>query len=296
MCCPCPICPSSTEVTGAPDSTAPLSSRSQPPSMRVRANGIDIHCEVDGAGPWVVLSHALACRLEMWDEQVRALRSRFRILRFDTRGHGTTSTSPAPYTLELLADDLEGLLAALGIERAHFVGISLGGMVSQVYALKYPQRVASLVLCDTTSRYTEGADKIWQERIAGVRAQGMVPVVAPTLERWFTPSFRTAKPDLMAKVGEMIRTTPAEGYIGCGGAVPTIDTTDRLKQIASPTLVIVGAQDAGTPPAMALTIQRSIPGAELQLIPSASHLSNLEQPDAFNRVLVEFLDRVSTPP
>jgi 3-oxoadipate enol-lactonase len=263
--------------------------------MKVRANGIEIHCEVEGDGPWVVFSHALACHLGAWDAQAAALRDRYRILRFDTRGHGGTSVPPAPYTLDQLGDDLEGLLAALRVDRAHLVGISLGGMIAQVFALKHPQRLASLVLCDTTSRYPEGTEKIWQERIAAVRAQGMGPLVEPTLERWFTPAFRAARPDVMADIGAMIRSTSAEGYVGCGAVVPTIDTTDRLRMIDSPTLVVVGDQDAGTPPAMAQVIQRGIPGAQLQVIASASHLCNVEQPAAFNRALAEFLDRVAAP-
>jgi len=166
-------------------------------------------------------------------------------------------------------------------------------MVAQEFALAYPRRVASLVLCDTTSRYPEGTDKIWQERIATVRAQGMGLLVEATLERWFTPPFRAARPDVMARIGAMIRNTPAEGYIGCGAAVPTIDTTARLGPIACPTLVVVGEHDAGAPLAMAQTIQHGIPGAELEVIESASHLCNIEQPDAFNTVLLGFLTRVT---
>lgn len=261
--------------------------------MKVDAHGLDVHCEIEGEGPWVVLSHALACDLGMWDDQVPALRERFRVLRFDTRGHGGSGVSPAPYSFDQLARDVDGLFAALCIERAHFVGISLGGMVAQEFALAYPRRVASLVLCDTTSRYPEGTDKIWQERIAAVRAQGVDPLVEATLERWFTPAFRAARPDVMARIGAMIRNTPAEGYIGCGAAVPTIDTTMRLGAIDCPTLVVVGEHDAGTPVAMAQTIQRGIPGAELQVISSASHLCNIEQTEAFNAVLLDFLARVT---
>ena len=260
--------------------------------MLIRANGVDIHCEVEGNGPCVVLSHSLACSLEMWDEQVRALRSHFRVLRYDVRGHGASSVPPAPYTLGQLTDDLGGLLTTVGVDRAHFVGISLGGMIGQVFALKFPRRLSSLVLCDTTSRYPDGTDRIWRERIDLVRAQGMEAVVAPTLARWFTPGFRAQRPEVLDRVGRMIRDTPVEGYAGCGAAVPTINTTDRLPEISCSTLVIVGDQDEGTSPAMAETIQRGIRGAELQVISSASHLSSLEQPEAFNRVLTDFLDRV----
>lgn len=259
--------------------------------MRVSVNGIEIHCEIEGHGPWVVLCHALACDLHMWDDQVPSLRERFRVLRYDNRGHGVSDVPPAPYTFDQLARDVDGLFGVLGIERAHVVGISLGGMVAQEVALAYPQRVASLVLCDTTSRYPEGTDKLWEERIATVRAAGTGPLVEATLERWFTPPFRAARPDVMSRVEAMIRNTPAEGYIGCGAAVPTIDTTARLSAVRCPTLVVVGESDPGTPLAMAQTIQRRIPGAQLRVIKSASHLCNIEQAEAFNAVLLEFLTR-----
>jgi 3-oxoadipate enol-lactonase len=262
--------------------------------MKVHANGIEINCEIEGDGPWVVLSHALACDLGMWDEQVHALRDRFRVLRFDTRGHGASSVPPPPYAFEQLAQDVDAMLSVLGVEQAHFVGISLGGMVAQEFALRYPARLASLVLCDTTSRYPEGTDRIWEDRIALVRREGMAPLVEPTLERWFTAPFRAAAPEIMARIGKMIRTTPVAGYIGCGAAVPRINTTSRLGAIACPTLVIVGEDDAGTPPSMAQTIQRSIPGAELKVIGSASHLCNVEQGNAFNEALVEFLTRATS--
>jgi 3-oxoadipate enol-lactonase len=261
--------------------------------MRVRANGVDIHCEIEGEGSWVVLCHALACDLHMWDEQLPVLRERFRVLRFDIRGHGASSVPAPPYGFDQLVGDIDGLFTAIGIERAHLVGISLGGMVAQEFALAHRQRVASLVLCDTTSRYPEGTDRIWEERIATVRAQGMEPLVEATLERWFTSPFRAARPDVMAKIGAMIRRTSPDGYTGCGAAVPTIDTTMRLNAIACPTLVVVGEHDAGTPVAMAQTIQRSIPGAELKVIESASHLCNIEQPEAFNAVLLDFLTRAA---
>jgi 3-oxoadipate enol-lactonase len=147
-------------------------------------------------------------------------------------------------------------------------------MVAQ-FALAYPRRVASLVLCDT-SRYPEGTDRIWQERIATVRAQGMAPRRGHA--GCFTPAFRAARPDVMARIGAMIRNSPAEGYIGCGAAVPTIDTTMRLGAIGCPTLVVVGEHDAGTPLAMAQTIQRGIPGADVEVIESASHLCNMNKP------------------
>jgi 3-oxoadipate enol-lactonase len=261
--------------------------------MKLTANGIEMNYEIEGDGPVVTFSHSLACNLSMWDEQVRALRSRYRVLRYDTRGHGQTAAPAGAYTLEQLADDLKGLLDALRIPATHLVGLSMGGMIGQVFALRYPAMVESLVLCDTTSRYAPGAAAVWEERIRTVTAQGMEPMVAPTLERWFTAPFRARRKDLMDRVGAMIRSTPAAGYAGCCHALPKINVTERLAGVRCPALVIVGEEDAGTPVAMARDIQAALPVAELTVLCRASHLSNLEQPGEFNRVLGDFLDKLS---
>ena len=261
--------------------------------MKIKANGIEINYQIDGDGPVVTFSHSLACNLSMWDEQVRALQGRYRVLRYDTRGHGQTEAPAGAYGLEQLADDLKGLLDGLGIAATHFVGLSMGGMIGQVFALKYPAMVQSLVLCDTTSRYPSGAAAVWEERIKTVGAKGMEPMVAPTLERWFTAPFRGRRKDLMDKIGGMIRSTPAAGYIGCCHALPKINVTERLRDVRCPALVIVGEEDPGTPVDMARDIQAALPVAELAVLCRASHLSNVEQPGEFNRVLGGFLDKLS---
>ena len=261
--------------------------------MKLSANGIEINYAIEGEGPLVTFSHSLGCNLSMWDAQAAALRRHYRVLRFDTRGHGQSGAPAGAYTLEQLAEDLHGLLAGLGIARTHFVGLSMGGMIGQVFALKYPEMVQSLVLCDTTSRYPAAAAPVWQDRIKTVEAKGMEPLVEPTLGRWFTAPFRARRQDLMAQVGAMIRDTPAQGYIGCCHAIPKIDVTDRLAAVACPALVIVGEEDPGTPVEMARDIQAALPSAELAILRSASHLSNLEQPEEFNRVLLRFLDKAA---
>lgn len=257
--------------------------------MKVHANGIDIRCDIQGDGPWVVLSHSLASDLGLWKPQMAALTRRYRVLRFDTRGHGGSSAPDGPYDFNMLSDDVLGLMDALGVERAHVIGISLGGMIGQHLALDAPERVDRLVLVSTTSGYGPEAQELWAARIEAVRLGGMGPLVAPTLERWFTPPYRAAHPDLMAMIGGQIRLTPAAGYVGCGQAIPTMDTTARLNEIACPTLVIAGAEDAGTPPAMGRKIADNIPGARFELIESAAHLCNVEQAETFNRLLLDFL-------
>lgn len=261
--------------------------------MKLSVNGIEINYAIEGEGPVVTFSHSLGCDLSMWDAQAAALRGRYRVLRFDTRGHGQSGAPAGAYTLEQLAEDVHGLLGGLGIARTHFVGLSMGGMIGQIFALKYPEMVQSLVLCDTTSRYPAAAAPVWQDRIKTVEAKGMEPLVEPTLSRWFTAPFRARRPDLMEQVGAMIRATPAQGYIGCCHAIPKINVTDRLGAVACPALVIVGEEDPGTPVEMARDIHAALPSAELAILRSASHLSNLEQPEEFNRVLVRFLDKAA---
>ena len=259
--------------------------------MKLNTNGITINYELDGEGACVALSHSLACNLHMWDEQARALARRYRVLRFDTRGHGASEAPDGAYTFDQMAEDVHGLLAGLGIDEVHFVGLSLGGMIGQTFALKYPAMIASLVLCDTTSRYPVDAAGVWQERVGTVAAHGMEPLVEPTLARWFTEPFLRERKDVTERVAQMIRSTSPKGYIGCCHAIPTIDLTARLHELRCPVQVIVGEQDVGTPVAMAREIHAAIADSELVVIPAASHLSNVEQPELFTRALLDFLDR-----
>jgi 3-oxoadipate enol-lactonase len=263
-------------------------------AMNITANSIDIHYSIEGNGPWITLSHSLACNLGMWAPQVAALSRRYKILRYDTRGHGRSSAPSGEYTLDQLADDAKALLDALEIRRTHWVGLSMGGMIGQTFALKYPGIFQSMVLADTTSRRAPDAAKLWGERIRIARERGMEPLVETTLARWFTEPYRNTHQEVVGRIADDIRATPVAGYIGCCQAIAKIDVTDRLKEIECPTLVIVGEQDQGTPPAMAREIHENLPGSELQIIPSAAHLSSIEQAEVFNDAVLEFLDRVNT--
>ena len=260
--------------------------------MKVRTNGIDIEYTVSGSGPWLTMSHSLCCNLSMWDAQAEWLEKRFTVLRYDTRGHGGSSAPAGEYTLDQLADDARGLLDALGVERTHWVGLSMGGMIGQTFALKYPERLLSLALCDTAGRYPAGAAAVWAERIAMAQAKGTEALVQPTIGRWFGASFREAPENagLMADVAEMIRTTPVDGYVGCCHALPKIDVIDRLNEVKCPAVVIVGADDTGTPLPLSQQIQNALPGSRLIVLPNAGHLSNLENPLAFDAALRSFLD------
>ena len=261
--------------------------------MNIRVNDIDVHYTLEGPadGPSVTMSHSLATDLSMWDTQAEALAKRYRVLRYDTRGHGGTDAPAGAYSLQQLADDARGLLAALGIGRTHWVGLSMGGMIGQTLALSSPGVLQSLSLCDTSSRVPAEARPLWDERIATAETKGMEPHVEPTVARWFTPAFVESGADVVTRVREMIRRTNPRGYAGCCHAIRGLDLTDRLSAITLPTLIVVGAQDVGTPVAASQAIHERIKGSELVILDSASHLSNLEQPVSFTHALEAFLRR-----
>ncbi len=261
--------------------------------MKVKANGIEIHYEIEGNGPWLTMSHSLACNLHMWEPQMPVLTGKFKVLRFDTRGHGQSSAPAGEYTLEQLADDVKGLLDALKIKQTHWAGLSMGGMIGQAFALKYPGVFQSMVLADTTSRRPPDAAKMWGDRVKTAQEKGMSALVESTLARWFTEPYRNSRKDVMERIGNDIRNTPVAGFIGCCHAISKVDYLDRLKEIKCPALIMVGEHDHGTPPEAARVIQQNLPGSELKIIPSAAHLSNIEQAQVFNDAMIGFLDRAS---
>lgn len=259
--------------------------------MQITVNGLSVHYTIEGpaTAPVVMLSNSLASNLTMWDPQMPALTSRYRVLRYDTRGHGGTAAPAGPYTLETLAEDARGLLRALGIPRVHFVGLSMGGMIGQILGLECPELLQSLVLCDTMSQVPPEAKPLWEERIHTAHTQGMEPLVEPTVARWFTAPFRAQHPEVVDRIRTMIRSTSPQGYAACCHAIAGLNVTERLAAITLPTLIIVGEDDPGTPVAASRTIQERIPGSTLVILPAAAHLSNLEQPEAFNQALMQFL-------
>ena len=260
--------------------------------MRVTANGISIHYRFDGpeSAPLVTMSHSLAANLDMWQWQMPALGD-YRVLRYDTRGHGGSDAPPGEYTLELLADDLFALLDALDIESTHYVGLSMGGMIGQSAALRDQSRFLTLSLCDTSSRIPPEVRPVWEERIATARDRGMEALVDPTIERWFSAGYRARHPEEVDKVRAMIRATRVDGYCGCSAAIARLDLTERLSAIDRPALLIVGEEDPGTPVAAHEAIRDRIEGSELVVLPGALHFSNVECQAEFNRALTGFLNR-----
>lgn len=252
--------------------------------------GVSLRYSLEGAadGPVLLFCNSLATTLEMWDPQVAAFAPHYRILRYDVRGHGLSGATPGPYSLDLLAADTVALLDALAIEQVSLVGISLGGMIGQVLAATYPERLRALVLCDTAMRMNR---ELWAARVAAVEAEGVEPQVEPSILRWFTADFRAAEPTLMQRIRAMIRQTSTEGYAGCAAAIRDMTLEPLAGAIAVPTLVMVGAEDSSTPPSESRALQAAIAGAELVVIERGAHLPNIEQPEIFNRALERFLVR-----
>jgi 3-oxoadipate enol-lactonase len=259
--------------------------------MKAKTNGIEINYEIAGDGPWLTLSHSLCCDLHMWDEQMPALTKKFKVLRFDTRGHGASSAPTGAYTLEQMADDVHGLFAALGIKQTHWCGLSMGGMIGQTFALRHPGIFKTMVLADTTSYYPPETQGAWGERIALAQKNGMAPFGDMMLSRWFTEGYLKSGAAALKRIGDSVRATQADGFVGCCHAIPKINLTARLKDIKCPTLIMVGEQDPGTPVAMARDIHNAMPGSVLVIIPHAAHLSNIEQTAAFDKALLDFLGR-----
>lgn len=262
--------------------------------MEVKANGIRIHYELSGkrGTPWVILSHSLASSLRMWELQMEALEPYFQVLRYDIRGHGRSEVTEGAYSFDLLSKDAVGLLDALGIEKVNWVGLSMGGMIGQCVALNYSDRLQSLVLCDTMAIFPEESLPVWQERMESVKTRGMRAQLEATLERWFTPSFLRLNPPILDVIREEFLLTPVKGYLGCIEAICKLNFLDRLSEIKIPTLIMVGEDDPGTPVSASEAMHQRIPNSKLTIIPSARHLSNVEQPKLFNTNLLKFLQNL----
>ena len=246
-------------------------------------------CGPKGA-PVVTFSHSLFADLSMWDPQMDAVGG-YDVLRYDTRGHGGTPATAEAYDFEMLADDAVRLLDELGIARTHFVGLSMGGMIGQALAIHHPERVQSLVLCDTRGHTPEERKAGRAKRIAAARRDGIEPMVEGCIQGWFSERFASENAEMMDAVREMIRGTSVDGLIGCSHAINTQNHTPRLHEISVPTLIIVGEDDQGTPVSESEAMHACIPDSELVVLPEARHLSNMERPVEFNDALVAFLSR-----
>ncbi len=252
---------------------------------------VPLHHLLEGPedAPVLVLSNSLGTTLGMWDEQAPALGERFRLLRYDHRGHGGSPVPPGPYSVEELGRDVMALLDRLGVERFTFCGLSIGGMVGMWLAGEAPERIERLLLCCTSARF---APDTFDSRARTVRAQGVSAIADAVVERWFTPAFRQEHPEIAERAWRMLLDTPAEGYAACCEAVRDAGLSGRLGTISAPTLVIAGADDPAAPPDQAELICDSIPDASLEVIPDAAHLANIEQPEAITQAILDHLNPV----
>ncbi len=248
-----------------------------------------LYYRVDGpaGAPWLAFAHALGTDLSLWAPQLAPLTRRFRVLRYDARGHGQSDTPKGEYSLAQLGGDVLALFDALSVERAHVCGISLGGLTAQWLGVHAPERVAQLVLANTAARI--GSHTSWSERIETVRREGLAPLAESALTRWFTAEFRAREPELTADLRERLLATDPAGYIGCCAALREADLSASVAEIAAETLVIVGAHDPVTTRADGEALVARIPRARLLELPAA-HLSNVGAAAAFTSALTDFLD------
>jgi 3-oxoadipate enol-lactonase len=263
--------------------------------MIVQVNGSSFNCRTDGdRGPWVMLSHGLATDISMWDELVEALSDRYRVLRYDARGHGGSAAPAGDYTLDMLVADAVGILDALGVEQCHVAGLSMGGMIAIGMLINHPKRVKSAVIADSRHTTTPEFTEAWLQRADAVRMQGIEAIVESTVSRWSSAGLAERNPAAIAQMDSMIRKTSANGYCGCAAALARLDYGSRLKEINAPALVICGSEDHGAPPANSRQMQAMIKDARFLEINQAGHISNIEQPIIFNAAVRNFLDDVES--
>jgi 3-oxoadipate enol-lactonase len=260
--------------------------------MLLSLNGRRVHYDLAGPqnAPAVCFTHSLNSDGGMWAEQmVPLLGAGFRVLRLDMRGHGGSAPVDGDYTMDQLAADVRDCLDVLQIGKVHYIGLSIGGMIGQGFALAYPQYLASLCLCDTQPGTPPGSAGTWEERKATVRSKGLAALADGTMDRWFTPEFRQVNPVRWREIRDTISGTTPAGSAGCMSAIQGFDYLERLPTIKAPTLVICGDEDEGTPPERNKLIASKIPGGRYEGIARARHLPNVERPDAFNRIMMNWL-------
>jgi 3-oxoadipate enol-lactonase len=248
-----------------------------------------IHYALEGqsGAPVLVFSNSLGANQSMWNPQVHEFHKKFQVLRYDTRGHGQSSSTPGPYSIEQLAKDVVALLDALHLDRVHFCGLSMGGMIGMWLGTNAPERLNKLVLCNTGAKI--GTPEGWNARIEAVRKNGMKSIAPAVVERWFTPAFRQKSPATISNILKVIEETNADGYSACCAAVRDADFREQLSSMRAPTLVISGAHDPATPPADGRFLTQHIPGARYVELNTA-HLSNIEDHERFNTELAAFLN------
>ena len=258
----------------------------------IEVNKVVHYYTIEGAesAPTLVFSNSLGSDHRIWDSALPYLRDKFQIIRYDQRGHGLSDATPAPYAIRDLVDDFAGLLDRLNIDNAYVCGLSVGGMIAQGFAASFPQRAHALVLCDTAMQI--GPASIWNERIAVIQKDGISALTDAIMERWFTQAFRESRVTEFSGYINMLERTPVEGYIGTCCAIRDADLREAAAAIRRPTLVLCGDQDLATPPDLARRLAEAVAGAKFSLIEGAAHISCVEQPELFSRLLIDFWEEI----
>ena len=243
-------------------------------------------------GPVVCITHSLASDGGSWAEQLPALlQEGFRVLRLDMRGHGGSDPVAGEYTMKALADDVAVVLDGLSLARVHYIGLSIGGMIGQAFALDHGDKLISAMWCDTLPASPSAAAALWEERMNTVRrANSLEPLADATVERWFTDAFRPRNPGRWKQIRDTVAATTPAGYLGCSAAIMNFDFTGRLSSLRLPVLVVCGTDDPGTPPSENRRLAELVPGGRYEEIPNARHFPNVERPDVFNRIMISWLE------
>ena len=247
--------------------------------------------QIDGSGTrWVTFITGIANDISLWDGQVPALAKKFKVLRYDLRGHGGTEATAADYTIDILVRDLRTLLDERKVQKTSLVGLGLGGALAQAFAIQYPERVDRLMPCCCRAQMVPDFAAMWHKLRDTVRQNGLESIVEPTVQRWFSEDFKKAHPEVLEKIRKMIRGTTQEGYLGVTGAFLGLDLESGLSAISAPTLYVSGADDhLGGPPPLMQGLSRKVQGGRHVSVPKAAHIANIQNPEGFNRVLEEFL-------
>jgi 3-oxoadipate enol-lactonase len=251
-------------------------------------DGVEFNVTLDGPenAPPVMLSNSLGTNLHMWDPQIPELTKHFRVIRYDSRGHGKSGAPDGPYSIDELGHDALAIMDALELDQVHWMGLSKGGMIGQWLLTHAPERIGRAVLANTGSHMPP--PDLWNQRIRTAMDKGMEELTPGVIERWFTPEFRAREPDTVEKIVRMLHTTPAHGYAGSCSAIRDMDQRESIRSVTNPVLVVVGSRDPATPPEMGKRIADTIRGARIVTL-NAAHLSNIEQADAFNQAVIDFL-------
>ncbi len=261
-------------------------------TLSLRVNGLLFRCRLDGpeGAPWMVFSNSLVTDLTVWDEQVAAFGDRFRILRYDQRGHGGTEVPPGPTNLDQLTEDAAALMAAFGITGAVFAGVSMGAATALCLAARHPALVNAVIASDGQAGTAPGGAETWQQRIDFVRENGMEAFAEATVKRWFSPASLAAGHPAMARIRAMVAATPEAGFVACARALQAYDVRAEMPGLRQPVLLIAGAADGAMPKTMR-GLAEVIPEAQFVEIPDAGHIPCLEAPGPFNAAMRDFLER-----